>query len=1001
MDATTPQPAPEPQNPQPLLPPILSGPTAFLWLWVLPLGVLLLLNLQGYWIIEGNMDPHQRQAALILGLSGLADLLAGASLYLALRLLAGRRDPARARHPLWGLTAVAAQTGYLWLAVSSMDAVLPQSVIVWIYPPERFLFNQFAFAMLPLFLGILRLACARPAKGSGKAIAVSLGSAVAAPVVLYLGMQLIGRLRLFSRGADIILATGAIVLGLVMFLGLVRGLMLGLRFTQNWGATGERIAVLLFALVMPVAGLLLNRNLPFPVDFQAWDVYGLVAANTAALLFVAYKHAQWPRLSFNLLCASLPFSLYFFVVFLPYTPLSILAVLAIGAGFLVLTPTFLFTLHLHLLNKARAAVPPARGRFRLALTGLLSFLLLPVLFTARGLADKAALNAALDYLFAPSINGGALRYSASRANLRRALASHRRYKNGIYYPLLSDYYSWLVFDNLVLPDDKLARLEKTFLGSTGSTQNTDPVRSRSGSFFGTRSVRDAARMPRATPAPRTVEVSTLDARVLPAGEANAVVTLALTLHNTGHAAAEYRTALPLPAGFFVNGFRLHLNGTPVSGRIFEKKTALWVYTMIRDSERRDPGLLVYNQPDELELRVFPVAVDTPTTVEIDFLVPSKVDVPRGLASTKDPAAILTALAGMLSPQLAVNARGCLVASGQAARDLPVVRRESYLHVIVNRSADNGFTGDFAAALRVLREKFPGARRARVTVANYDVIDLVAPLTPLDELIAHPPADLERALPLSGGLALDLALAHGIAQHGAAELDDSTSADRIPPCPVFVILSGNAGPRTLELGVSNAWSDLIPGLELHELGADGTLVTHRQPPTLAMPLLRVGDSIRPLVPGLATRFNATAESSHLECWDPAMSAWTLVPGMTCQSESTAWSRAVSLLLQQQDHARDPGGSDVDLRTLVKASRESGVLLAATSYIVVENSAQWRTLELRERQKLGQSAALDFREAPAPPALVVGLCFGLWILLRHRRNRRNACGSPCRQNRCAEA
>ena len=991
MDTVTPQPTPDTQGPRPLLPPVLSGPAAFLWLWALPLGVLLLLNVQGYWIIEGNMDPGQRRMALIFGLSGLANLLGGFALYIGTAWLARNPECARARHPLWGLPAIAAQVAYLWFAVSSADSLLPVSVTAWIYPPERFLFNQFAFAMLPLFLGILRLACARPEKGFGAALSVSVGAAISAPVVLYFVLDLARWFSLPSGGAVIFVVTAIILLGLVMFIGIVRSLMLALRFAKNWGGTGELIAIVLFALVLPLGGLLLNRSIPFPVDFQAWEVYALVCANTAILLLASQRHAQWPRLSFNLLCATLPFSLYFFIVFLPYTPLSILAVLAMGVGFLVLTPTCLFTLHLHLLNKARVAVQPAHGWSRLALGGFLSFLVLPAFFTVRGLADKAALNAALDYLFTPSIHSGSIQYPANCANLRRALASHRSYKNGIYYPLLSDYYSWLVFDDLVLPDDKLARLEKTFLGSAGSTRNFDPFRSQSGSFFGTRSVRDRTRMPGATPPPRTVEVSDLDVRVLPSDGPNAVITLALTLQNTGQAAAEYRKILPLPAGVFVTGFRLHINGTPVPGRIFEKKTALWVYAMIRDSERRDPGILVYNQPDELELRVFPVGAGIPTTVEIDFLAPSQVEFPRRPAATKDPAAILAALGGKLRPQIASDSRGCLVAGGLSAHALPAVEREPYLHLIVDRSADNGFTGDLPAALRNLQKRFPDARRARVTVANYNVTDLVARLTPIGDLFARQPPDLDRVLPLSGGLALDLALAQGIRQHCEAELDGCTSMDRIPPRPIFVILSRKAGPRTLVLDLANAWLDLLPGLELHELGADGVLVTHRECAVSVRPLLRIGNSVRPLVPGVAARFKAVAESDRLEYWDPATSAWAPVPDANRQASSTPWSRAVSLQLQQQDHARDPGGSGIDLKALVKASRESGVLLAATSYIVVENSAQWRMLELSERQKIGQNAALDFREAPTPPALIIGLGLGLWILLRRGARPRDRTGA----------
>jgi hypothetical protein len=151
----------------------------------------------------------------------------------------------------------------------------------------------------------------------------------------------------------------------------------------------------------------------------------------------------------------------------------------------------------------------------------------------------------------------------------------------------------------------------------------------------------------------------------------------------------------------------------------------------------------------------------------------------------------------------------------------------------------------------------------------------------------------------------------------------------------------------------------------------------------------------LVSGVATRFAAAGEADRLEYWSPDTAHWLPVPEVTRQADTTAWSRAVSLQLQQQDHARSPGGSDVDLPALVKASRDSGVLLASTSYVVVENAAQWRMLELSERQKLGQNSALDFRETPTPPALVVALGFGLWLAGWRWLKRR---GSPRTRNCC---
>jgi hypothetical protein len=963
-----------------LLPKVLLSPAAFLWLWVLPMGILGLLNLQGYWLVAGNLDPQQRSNALLFGLCGGANLLLGLLLF-GLGVRQCRKAGTKQLEPfLWGLPAIAAQVAYLWLAVSLVDGILPRSVTAWIYPSDRFLFNQFAFAMLPLFTGILRIAGARTAFRPGRAMAFNLGFAIAAPVLLYLWFAVIRLFRAAAQIEGVVFATVVIVLGVLMFVAIIRALLLALRRTERWQEKGERGAIVLFALILPVGGLLLNRDIPFPVDFQAWEVYALVAANTGILLLASFQHARHPRLSFCLLCATFPFSLYFFIVFLPYTPLSILALVALGVGFLVLCPTFLFTLHLHLLHKARRNPSLGSDRIRVTLAGLACCLILPAYFSVRGLADKTALNAALDYVYAPIVQFGSNRYPANLANLRRALDSHRSYKNGVYYPLLSDYYSWLVFDNLVLPDDKLARVEQTFFGTVGSKIDHDPVRNR-GSFWGGGGVRRQASMPRARPVPDSVEVSRLNVRTNEAGDRQTVVTLALTLENNGLTPAEYLKALPLPAGVFVQGFRLQIDGHLVPGRIFEKKTALWVYTMIRDSERRDPGLLCYDSSDTLQLRVFPVNQSQPVTVEIDFLVPAVLTSENLGDSSSDAAVMLARVGALLVPQLTSDNRGNAFAMGIATPALPGVDREPYLHVIIDRSKDNGYTGDLAAILRVLQKKFPFISHTRITLANYDVVDLVPRLTALAELLHEPEINLDRVMPLSGGLDADLALAHAIRLHRDLDLDRPPASGRIPPRPIFVILSGNAGARPLELKLTEAWADLLPDLAIHEMRADGTQIGQRPwYGSPALPLLRVGTSVRPLLANGAARFKSESANAVLEYWSPESSEWRLVPNVVRDAGSSLWARAVALRLLQQDFDRSPGDAAVDLRLLVKASREYGLLVGATSYIAVENTAQWNMLDLSERKKLDQNAALDFLEAPAPPVLYVVFGFGIWLGFR---------------------
>lgn len=950
-----------------------------LWLWAMPMVVLLMLNLQGYGLIEGNMDATQRGHALILGLAGLLDLGAALTVYALVKRrtlqATDETDLTIARSAWWGLPAVLINVAYLWLAMSWIENdLLPASVIAWIYPPQRYLYNQFAFAMVPLFWGLLRMACARPGKKSARAIGVNLALAIGAPVLLFLLFQ---GLRLtdgfFALGA-VVVAMVIIGSGLAMFVGIIRALALGLRDIENWSPNAERIAILVFALVMPLGGLLLNRQISFPNDFQAWEVYTLTVANAVVLLLASWQHVRRPLLSLGLLCATLPFSLYFFVVFLPFLPLSVLGVILMGAGFLVLAPTVLLILHLCLLNKARRG--PQRRRF---VTGAICFLLLPGFFTVRSFADKAALNAALNYVYAPAIKDGPITYASSRVNLRRALTSHRSYKNGIYYPLLSDYYAWLVFDNLVLPDDKLTRLESVFFGEPGGTESSDPVRMSNGFFGGSRgSNRDRDHMPRAARPPRTVVEEKLDVRVAPAEGGASTVTLALTLKNTGNQNAEYAATLLLPAGVFVSGFRLFIEGKPVPGRITEKKTALWVYTMIRDSERRDPGLLFYNTPTELELRVFPVAASEPSVVEVDFLVPvAGLDAANLAVEAKDPAAVLARINGLLRPALVSVARGTVVAGGFAANPPPPsVVRAPYLHVIVDRSADNGFDGDLPAALAQLAGHFPAARPPRVTLANYETVAL-----PEGEAVT---SALLAALPLRGGFAFDLALAQAIRRHRNADLDGEMDRSTPPPRPVFVILSRKNAVQPPAPGVAETWVDLLPALEIQGLDAGGVFAGWPSRGGDA-PLLRLGQSVRPLVPGRMPRFGNAGAAAPLEYWSPTGQRWQAVEAAARIETGGPWANAAALHLAQQDHDRTPGDAGVDLKTLVKDSRESGVILPSTSYIVVENSAQWRMLDVSERQKLDQNAALSFKETPAPSWVWLAGGFFGWRWFRNRRRR----------------
>jgi hypothetical protein len=988
MDATVPPPSADNPPAPSLLPASLVSPASVFWLWVLPIGLLLLLNFQAYQLIGGNLTTSEDNTASHFGLAGLLNLLLGLGVWRFSAYANRASIPTTTPRFAWSIpaTAIAVQIAYLWFAFDAQNSLVPRSVAAWIYSPERFLFNQFSFAMLPLAHGILRLACLRVDHISGGTAARHLALAVVVPILFYLIVFALASSRTNANTGILIGITGSVALCLAVLVIVIRSLLVILHHARRSRFGDERVIIVLVALVLPLVGLLINRAIPFPADFQSGEVYTLVLLNTAILLFASLWHERTPLLSFGLLCTSFPFSLYFFIVFLPYTPLSVLGLIVFGLGMLVLSPSLLLVVHLHLLNATRRHARLTHDARRLTLTGLVCASLLPGFFVGRALADRAALHAALDYVYTPSINAADLRYSGSLVNLRRALDSHRTYKSGRYCPLLSDFYSWAVFDHLILPDDKLARLENVFFGQRPSPASSTTT--SSDESFTAPNVRARTRIRAAAAPNRAVTETALALRTAPAGESNTTVTLRLTLANARPSLglAEYVKTLPLPAGVFVQGFRLSVNGQLVPGRIVEKKTALWVYTMIRDTERRDPGLLIYRDPGELELRVYPIAANSPATVEIDFLFPVTVDLPRFAESLRDPARALMQLSGSLTPQLTRSRQGTLLTGPLDPVPLPTVEREPYLHLIVDRSLAHGYDGDLAFALRAIAQRFPAARLARITLANHDVVDYVTPLTPISELLVRPAPLLGHLLAASGDLALDLAVAHGLRQHREFELDHLPSTRPVPPRPLFVILSRHAEPRTFVLDRSAAWIDLVPSLELYERGADATWLTHAAKPATA-PLLRLGDSVRPLRPNRFIHFTPSTDIRVPEYWSPDTTRWLPLAVPNVQS-ATPWAEAAALHLVQHDYARSPGDAGPTLKSLVHASRDTGILLPETSYIVVENAAQWRLLEESERQKLGQNTALAFRETPAPSAWWLVPAFLLWLAFRHRRTWRPA-------------
>ncbi len=925
-------------------------PAVLFWIYLLPQLVLLALNLRSYHLVAGEMSDLQRHQAYAFGGYALALMAVQLGVYGFLR--------ARQATLKWtlALPLLLAHVGYLWMTVAWLDRLIPSTVAFWMLPPERVLYHQFALVMPAVFHAALLLACfptrIRMARDLGRTTILLL----AIPAVWYVILHLVMRTRRAWFDVPEVIVFLLIALSTLVLTGaLLRLLAAGWLAIRRAGGHGRLLLIALVGVAGPLGGLWLNAYLPFPVDFQSLAVYVLAALNGLVLLLPGTGPRAGHRLVWLLQCAAFPFTLYFFVVFLPFLPLALLAVIAMGAGFLMLVPTALCLIHVSVLRDGWQAAQGARG-WRVA--GLLAVLVLPGMIATRAAQDRVALQAALDYLYEPT--AGQHTFPGDVTAVTRSLRNLRDFKAGLQLPFLTEYYSQVVFGGLVLPEARMQDMYRAFTGREleppDESRMTNPLLGRGRN----RTIWGRTRPP--AEVPHDVEITSLKTEVTVEDEVERrLVTLQLT--NRGPAASEFVAPIHVPPGTWVSGFRLDVAGQLVPGRLFEKKTALWVYEMIRDQTRRDPGLLIFRDPATVELRVFPFATNEIRTVQIEFLAPAGFATPVTIGTRTVPVEAKSRTTDRFS--VADPAGSLWLVAPEAWQAQAPVERSAYLHVVVDRSTEG------VALDKVWPQVEAAARqldvdRCVVSLANFEI-----------EHLARTPVSLREATELltGGRLSERGGFCRDRAVKGALQWWQSNQPDAIPL--VLVVSSATNTPvADPDLAFyASAW----PGLDGYVLlRPDGTIQSvdwngYERP-------LEKSPSWTKLELGGNHHWVPMRGDVPQVVLNPYAKSTAIIGPETLQARYRQGARTWLL-----SHARwqNPGATTASLSALVEASRASGVLVPATSYIVVENSAQWRFLEQSEKKKLAENSALEFRDAPEPSTWMLALGFGAWLLWRRRR------------------
>jgi hypothetical protein len=932
--------------------------------------VLLLLLCYGEFSVVHTLLPAASVAQWKLYGAVLALLGAGAGGYAAVQ--------AVRRQPLGGWYSVAMLLSYsLWLCLLTTqgDDLLPFGAVPrWMIPTEPLLM-AWTFLMPTLAHALLALVAKFTPDDQPHNVAPNILLAVGTPVawwVIFMIMgtfgQIVGSVDTPSwlRETGTALFVVALVMGtLCFFFFLTRALFIITQRRGGFWSDTSLVWKVIITTLLPLLGLGVNNGLFFGQGFRDESgIFGnfnspwfyLLAAVNGALLCVPDSARPLPRL-LQLLSRSALFgyTFYFFLVFLPFLPLSIPAIVLIGTGFLLLAPTMLFVVHVRQLSEDVAVLQVLYSKAVAVAVLLVGLAVLPLVITADYWHRRQVLHEALTYVYTPDYA------KSSRLDapaLARTLAVIRQNKNrnadflfGAHLPYLSTYFNWLVLDNLMLSESKLDDLDRIFAtpdpSSSGQIVNVNSVelRRNTGNKSGAvlRDLRTSSRY---------------DAR-----QQAWVSWVKLEVANRDPTATnqEYRTAIALPPGCWVSDYYLTIGNREERGILAEKRAASWVFAQIlNENSSRDPGLLAYRGPNDLDLRVYPVMGREPRRTSIQLLHKEPctlfIDgrtVTLGDSTTAPPVAAPVGTAGS----------GVVYLSALVKQQLPLVQRRPYYHFLIDASAKSaGHVADFKQRVaQQLAQPLPNAAPARFSLVNAYTTPVPAGENWAEELSQQP---AEGGFFLTGGI-----------QRVLFEAQQKP----VPTYPVLVVVTDNLDNAVLDDDFE-AFSSAYPESDVfYVLGPDGQMAAHslRRQSRQAL-----GSTAAPSAPASV---RAWPDAVHARAYLPSAAVADVVlgqPQAVPSAEATPaspWLTGLLLRGYSQWQSFHPETAERERVPFVKASFRAGILTPFTSFLALENDAQKAALRRKQEETMAANASLDTMEKENQGATEIPIDNGVVLLL----------------------
>jgi Vault protein inter-alpha-trypsin domain len=860
---------------------------------------------------------------------------------------------------IYALVSLLAHITWLYIFEDYQRLLAPFSIPNWIINDDEFMAMVLTFFMPVLIFNLLiAVVHLTPTEKNHKAW-ISFVVAVSIPLLIYFFVQVLSPLLkdLNHPAWEHIAVILMVILLVLFFFFLIRAVYIIANKKSAVFKKYELLWKVPIALFFPILGLLLNNGVgAFKLlgenvlgDFNHPLFYALALLNGALICIPNPMNAALRLTLFAGRSIMLVFTFYFLLVLMPYLPLSLICIIVFGLGFLMLTPLALFVVHISDLTRDYKSLKEQFNSRILNMIMITSMMVLPITILINYWLDRQALHGALEYIDRPHY-GETYEIDADKlSNTIATIEQNKRSRWSIGHnsqqPFLSSFYNWMVLDNLTLSERNLNRINQVFYGEKETSTNRN--QNIQNEILITASQIDS-----------DYDTETKTWRTW----------LNLEMTNTNHAASalEFATQFKLPAGCYISDYYLDINGRREKGILAEKKAATWIYSeTVR--VRRDPGILFYQDGNNINFRVFPFASDEVRKTGIEFL--HKEPVVIGFEGQEFQ--LGNDSATFLNEPVSEDQMVYLPAA--AKNKLPLIHRKPYYYFMVDCSAGNEvFTEEFIKRIDKLMEKnLISPENAKICFTNTYTHEVDFNNVWKDQLTQQK---------FEGGYFLDRAIRQRL-------ITDFNKKEK--NYPVLITLTDSLENAVL----SDNYKDIeftFPDCEnLFELTSDGNLLPHS-----LMKLTR-----HPRSESYTTEFKKSVRVYPDEAHPTAYlkddgEAEIIYSGnysalKPANGALKSWLSGLTIHSNHISQLLCPESAQEKWLDEVRDGFRTGIMSPATSYIALENEMQKAVLKKKQDEILNGNKSLDggedLRRMSEPEVYWILLALGSLLIWKDWRRR----------------